>query len=220
MNHTTASLLWALTLTLLGAAACEDDVTSSQPAAPIQGAAAPLPARANARMKVDQLRDSIAVVAGADAAGNAIGWSYHTPAGRTDLFTLLGPTLGQPDYINTTEEPAVTDAMYLKFSSDIALNVCAQMATADSSAGTGPRTLSRFASLDGSASDADIAANLRYLNLRFLGERIASDDTLTLNSLRAVYDAATAADTTTSAAASGWRAVCVALLQAPAFHIY
>ncbi|HZO12182.1 MAG TPA: hypothetical protein VFB62_02960 [Polyangiaceae bacterium] len=173
---------WMLALAML--LGCER-IEEIAPAPPLEGAAPPAPGRRSVRMTVDQLARSLPVVAGADDAGLPITWSYPDVV---DAFALLGPTLGDPDYVRVTDEPAVADALYVKFMSDVALNVCAQMTDS---------TLVRFESFD---------ENLRYLHLRFLGERLT--DQPTSDALRAVFDA------------GGWQAVCVALIESPPFHIY
>jgi len=72
----------------------------------------------------------------------------------------------------------------------MARDVCAKMKTTD---------LQRF---------DDVDANLRYLKLRFLGEKVADDDAESVASLRKVYEA------------GGWSGACVALFSSPAFHLY
>ena len=108
----------------------------------------------------------------------------------------LGLTLGSPDYIYVTEEPAQPTALYAKFMDDMARDVCGKMG----------EQLVRF---------QDPEANLRYLMLRFLGEKVAGTDTQTTAPLRAVFDAASESDS-----ATGWQAVCVSLFLSPAFHLY
>ena len=138
MNFRRMTTISAVVLAISAAAACEGaGVDNVGNAPPIEGATPPPPARDAGRMKVDQLRDSIPVVAGSDKDGVPISWTYEFNGSRADLFKVLGPTLGDPDYIGTTEEPAVPNAMYLKFGTDIAINVCTQMAEADAALAVG-----------------------------------------------------------------------------------
>ena len=71
-----------------------------------------------------------------------------------------------------------------------------------------------------SLGDSDaIDRNLRYLKLRMLGEKVADSDTKAITDLRTVFDLA-ANSAKANRARSGWRAVCVALLSSPSFHLY
>ena len=138
-------------------------------------------------MTVSQLERSIPIV-----AGDGISWMYEQGNQSYPLFFYLGPTLGRADYIRRTEEPALTDALYVKFMTDMALDVCRRMGAEPGGA------LVRF---------EDVDENLAYLHLRFLGERPSTND---IAALRAVYESD----------GDGWTAVCVALMTSPAFHIY
>ncbi|MCA3015787.1 MAG: hypothetical protein INH41_25655, partial [Myxococcaceae bacterium] len=72
---------------------------------------------------------------------------------------------------------------------------------------------------------AAVDQNLGYLKLRFHGIKVVAGDETTLGPLRTLFDDAVkgAAGTATPTAAhvrEGWRAVCVALLMAPEYHLY
>jgi hypothetical protein len=75
------------------------------------------------------------------------------------------------------------------------------------------------------SNKANVDANLRYLKLRFHGVKVADSDDVPIATLRKLFDDSVkaAAGTSTPTAAhvkEGWRTVCVALLQAPEYHLY
>ena len=179
------------------------------------------------RMTVDELEASLTIVAGTDAQGVPIRWQAIVAGQNVDALSDdgFGTMLGRPDYVSRTREDTNPNALYAKFVSDAARNVCNQMMAASLHADDDPArepTLWRDAPIQG-ASDANISANLRYLGLRFWGVRHTDSDPAMV-SLRRVYDAARTAYTPEPLAeqppsAIGWRAVCVALIEDPAFHL-
>jgi hypothetical protein len=133
---------------------------------------------------------------------------------------MLAKTLGKPDYITTTSEPAEPTALYVKFMDDMARNVCDQIIAADATkANAEDRTLLRFVDLLEYEDAASINTNLRYLKLRFHAEKVADTDDATVAPLKKVFDTA-AAEAKGQPARGGWRAVCVALFLSPEFHLY
>ena len=175
---------------------------------PVETEAPTAPSRETTRMTVQQLAASVTVVAGDD-----ITWSVGP---YDNVFVNLGRTLGAPDYTRVTEEAAIPDALYVKFMNDMALNICGQMRDVEPS----ERTLTKFISVDETKDSDAIYENLRYLHLRFFGERVAAEDKAPVEDLKALFDIAVAESTSGSAALDGWQAVCVAMLRAPAFHVY
>ena len=119
------------------AAACSSaDVQPVGNPGPLETEAPSAPGRETTRMTVQQLSESVPV-----AAGNDITWAIGP---YENVFLQLGRTLGAPDYTRVTEEPAIPDAMYVKFMNDMALSVCRQMRTVEPS----ERTLTKFIALD------------------------------------------------------------------------
>ncbi|EYF03332.1 hypothetical protein [Chondromyces apiculatus] len=173
------------------------------------------------RMTIDTLQASMRRVAGNDIAGNPILWRFNNRDGFSDA--AFGKALGRPDFQSSTEEGTVSNALYVKFVGDAARDICTQMAKNDLvRLDAGTRALFPAAPVDGSATEAQITANLQYLVLRFLGLRVAASDEL-LPALRGVYDAgvesvASPAGSELTPAAEGWRGVCVALFESPLFH--
>ena len=179
----------------------------------------PPASRAVRRLRVQQLREVISTVAGTDVNGDPIQWTIKI--GNTELDALsdqvLAPTLGHPDYISITTEAAEVTPLYAKFADDMARDVCRQIVAADAKRpNADTRVLTRFVEGNPDDSAAAIAANLRYLQLRFIGEFVADTDTETIAPLQEVYDTVAPE----LGAIEAWRAVCVTLLTSPQFHVY
>jgi hypothetical protein len=174
------------------------------------------------RLRIDTLQAAMSRVAGDDLHGKPIEWKYNGNNGFGDA--AFGKALGRPDFQTSTEENGVSNALYLKFVGDAARDICTQMARNDlKRADPATRALFPKAPVDGTATDAQIGENLRYLVLRFLGLRITDPDDAMLPLLRGVYDAGVASVPDPSGAeigpaAEGWRGVCVALFESPLFH--
>ena len=160
----------SLAVAMAAAVGCSSgpDVVMVGSAPEVEGEAPPV-GRQSARMTVDQLNRSLTAVAGTDAAGDPIQWGFS----NVYDFSDLGPILGDPNYIRVTEEPAIPNALYVKFMRDVASNVCGQMRDADAAKTPQDRVLLRFSDAAGQQSEADVEDNIRYLHLRFFGERIA-----------------------------------------------
>lgn len=175
------------------------------------------PSASPQRLSVAQLQDSMEVVLGGKT------WMV----GSTNGFQSRRLTLGQPDFINNTDENLETSALYMKFMSDAARDGCKRAADADAALAAGARVLNRFSGLTDTVSTnaAGIDANLRYLKLRFHGVKVAEGDAASIAGLRGLFTAAVSGAAGTGAVDAadvkeGWRAVCVALLTAPEYHLY
>jgi len=184
----------------------------------LSGGALPPLSRGIRRMRIDTLQASMTRVAGKDLAGKPIQWRYGSKDGFAD--DAFGKILGRPDYQTVTDESGVSNALYLKLVGDAARDICTQMVKADVQRAADARALFPKAAVDGTATDAQVNENLRYLVLRFFGMRIAEDDPM-VASVRQVFDAAKATTPEggeVTPSAEGWRAVCVALFESPMFH--
>lgn len=230
-------LLGALAITMMGCGS--ENTKTPDPVAPegppavgadqttqnapddLGGAALPGPARGVRRMRIDTLQSAMTKVAGKDIYGNPIVWNVNNRDGFSDA--AFGRALGRPDFQSSTDESPVSNALYLKFVGDAARDICMQMAKNDMKrAEAMSRVLFPKAPVDGTATDAQITENLQYLVLRFLGLRLEATDPMMAN-LRGVYDAGLATVSATNggeitAAAEGYRGVCVALFESPLFH--
>ena len=147
--------------------------------------------------------------------------------GTANGFNTRSATLGEPDYIGVVDENLEASTLYQKFMADMARDGCTRTANADAALAANARVLMRFVALnDTVTTNANgIDSNLRYLKLRFHGVKVAATDTTSIAGLRTVFSDAVrgAAGTATPTAAhvkEGWRAVCVALLTAPEYHLY
>ena len=175
------------------------------------------------RLSVDMLQASLPIVAGDDAEGRPIGWTITRNNRAIDALSNegLGGALGRPDYVQVTAEPALPTPLYGKLMDDMARDVCVKIIAADlARPDASRRTLARFASLDaadGANTPAAIGANLRYLKLRFLGQKVDDDDDRAIADLRTLYAVASSDGADPRA---GWTAVCVGLLVSPTFHLY
>lgn len=173
------------------------------------------------RMNIDTLQASMTRVAGTDIYGAPIEWKYNGKNGFSD--GAFGKALGRPDFQTSTEESSLSSSLYLKFVGDAARDICMQMAKNDlKRADAAARALFPKAPVDGTATDAQITANIGYLAIRFWGLRLADNDPM-IPGLRKVFDAGVASVATPggaelSPAAEGWRGVCVALFESPLFH--
>ena len=111
----------------------------------------PPPRRGVSRMRIDTLQASMTRVAGNDVYGNPIRWMYNNNDGFSDA--AFGKALGRPDYLTSTDESAVPNALYLKFVGDAARDICTQMARNDQKR-RDPATRALFpkAPIDGTAT--------------------------------------------------------------------
>lgn len=176
------------------------------------------PHRARRRMDIDQLSRAIVQATG------GIGWTRTSGGQEIDRFEEFAATLGRPDYVEVTQEDLTPSALFQKFLSDAARDVCDKLLERELNPDTVVERVF-FTHLqvesDGSLSgdDADITANLAALRLRFHGVAAAPDDpeSAELAQLRWLYDSAmhVAGD-----AAVAWRTVCVGLITHPDFYSY
>ena len=169
------------------------------------------------RLTVRQLAQSLPVVLG----GNT--WMV----GATNGFTARSATLGEADYISIVDENLEASTLYQKFMGDSARDGCTRAANADAALAQGARVLMRTVTLTDTVTTnaVGVDSNLRYLKLRFHGVKVATTDSTSIGGLRTVFTdsvrgAAGAATPTAAHVKEGWRAVCVALLTAPEYHLY
>ncbi len=175
---------------------------------------APLISAGTRRLTVEQLRRSLPVLMGNDENGEPITWKVGSKNGLDDN----ADTLGEADYLNTTEDNVEPAPLYLKFIDDAARDVCKRALDADETR-SDPKTraLLRHAELTDTieSAPAEIDRNLRYLKLRFHATKIADDDVTRIAPLRTLFAKGSAEDVK-----SGWHLVCVALLESPELHLY
>lgn len=175
------------------------------------------------RMTVDQLQATLPILAGNDLSGKPIQWTVQVRTGLVDALSDLGlgKTLGRPDYVAVTDEPAQPSTLYAKFMDDMARDVCPKILTADyGRPDPTTRTLLPLTALDNVQDAASLHANMRYLVLKFFGEKVSDDASVA--DLKALFDSTVseAEGSDATRARVGWNAVCVALFLSPALHIY
>lgn len=177
------------------------------------------------RLRIAQLRGTFPAVMGTELDGGVITWKVGSVALGLDTY---GDTLGEADYVTTTEDNLEPSPLYLKFMDDAARDVCNRALNADYLR-TVPveRAILRFADKTQTVANAPSAIddNLRYLKLRFHGIKVDPTDDAQIAGLRTLFTSVTNSAANGSAVDSndikeGWRAVCVALVVAPEFHIY
>jgi hypothetical protein len=217
--------LFALALTACGSddaqslapeSGVPSDITDPQGHPPIVGDGPRTPGQR--RFTVDELQATIAVVAGPDQNGVPIQWEVTVNGQTVDALSNdgFGTMLGRPDYVSVTSEDGQPNTLYVKFVRDMARGVCNQIVAADLTRTTG-QTLWRYAPIDSVASEAQITDNLQYLVLRWLGHRVQEGEPM-LEGYREVFQTSMLAGG--AAQSEGWRGVCIALFEDPAFHIH
>lgn len=166
-----------------------------------------LPAREARRMDVDQLDASIR------AATGGIGWDID----GVSQLQVLAPSLGVPDYTQTTSEDLEPGLLFQKFLDDAANAVCDELVVREV-AGTSSVFLG---GVDPTATRATAAPAidqaLADAVLRFHGRRL-STDAPQLGTWTYLFDSTVAVTGGDTQAA--WRAVCIGLIVHPDFYQY
>ena len=176
------------------------------------------------RFSVQQLRRSLPKLFGLDADDKGITWMVGTNEG----LTRFDDPLGDPDFLDTTEQGLEPSPLYLKFMDDAARDVCNRALVADAAKeAQADRVLLRHVDIGDTAESAAaaVAENMRYLKLRFHGAYVAKGDDAAIAPLITLFSDATAAAAAADPpaaepASEGWRAVCVGLVLSPEFHVY
>ena len=177
--------------------------------------------RTRRRMNLDQLNLAIRQVTG------GLWWSEVRNNQEEDLFVTLSDTLGKPDYVQSTTEDLTPSALFLKFLDDAARQVCDKRITLDLEAMNDPRIESApdsiklwgGLSLETSMQEDSqaVEAQIRALVLRFHSHQLPDGDSARLAYWRWLFETATFVD---GQPLSGWRALCVALINHPDFYSY
>ena len=166
------------------------------------------------RMTIPQMRDAIR---------SATGGLYWSDSNGNDILEGLEPSLGVPNYIDTTAEELEASLVFQKFLGDAARSVCSESIQNDLEMAVADRVMLRFVDpavrWDGATAgeQADIDENLRHMNLRITGHYVEEGDDEALRRARWLFRSVTFA---TNDPAKGWRAVCVALMTSPEFYLY
>lgn len=202
----------------LGALAPPSDIVAADGRRDEAGAVSLTPeleanARHLRRMDLRQLKDAIRTVTG--------GVYWRDNSGR-DMFDVLGPTLGVPNYLDITNEDLESSLVFQKFLGDGVRQVCDETINNDLDMAPADRVLIRFVEPEVSWEEASpqerdaFDQNLRYMKLRMTGHSL-SPQSEELDRLRWLQRSVTHA---TGEPARGWRAVCVGLMSSPEFFMY
>jgi hypothetical protein len=191
---------------------------------PIDPAKKPVTSAVVQRVSVAQLRGAFPVILGKDVNGKDITWM----SGSTPALDKMADVLGEADYAFVTQDNRDPSALYLKFMDDAARDVCGRALTADAARPkAADRVLLRYVGPTDTETTnaAGVSQNLGYLVLRFHGIKVKEGDTARTAPLSKLFtDSVTAAaagkPVTAAEVTEGWRAVCVALITAPEFHLY
>ena len=165
------------------------------------------PTRARQRLNIDQLSASIEQVSG------GLNWS----AGNSILWEALAPTLGKPDFVQSTQEDLLPSQLFHKFLDDAARQVCGEMVLLEVEGAVEVNRLMVHVSPEDPMGDPEaIDQNLRHLLLAFHGKRF-EPEAPELIQWRWLVDSVHAASTEPTEA---WNATCVALITHPRFFSY
>lgn len=165
------------------------------------------------RMDLRQLKDAIRTVTG------GVYWSDN---GGRDMFDVLGPSLGVPNYLDITSEDLESSLVFQKFLGDGVRQVCDETIRNDLDMAPEDRVLIRFVAPEVTWEDASpqerdaFDQNLRYMKLRMTGHALSPQDE-ELGRLRWLQRSVAHA---TGSPTRGWRAVCVGLMSSPEFFLY
>ena len=164
------------------------------------GRIVPRTGRSAQRLSVDQLRRSV------ESLFDGIHWLV----GKRDGFEVFSSTLGEADYIDTTQDSREVSSLFMKFIDDMAGNVCGQAIARD-------LTLLDTSSTSFVRFPKDVERSLRFALLKFHAIAASPDDRQAVAPLRTLFDAALKE---TESSAQAWEAVCFAVLTAPEFLTY
>lgn len=172
--------------------------------------------RTAGRMRVEQIRRSLETITG------GLRWEEDFGQGPTDMLRILGPTMGEPDYLLVTEENLEPSLIIAKFMQDASHRVCTRWLDRDAAADAGERTFVHHAEAWTSTAAADVDASLRGLMLRFFARYLPPDGSgdAAIADLRELFVNASSTATAGSEARDGWLAVCIALMTDPEFVVY
>ena len=234
MRSLSSFLKWGA-LVLLGLTGCPDgdaagpgsngSVSDSEaPGLDHEGVELPVRSAAMQRLAVEQLRRSLAIALGDRANGEPVGFNFK---GRP-LLDEFSEALGEPDYLNTTQESLDPSPLYSKLVDDMARTMCGQAVDHDRNLDEGESaTIMRFVGVDdiGPAAAEKVAENLRYLKLRLHAVYLAPDDAEAIVPYAVLFDALLSAasegeEPTKDDVALAWTALCSSMVMAPEFHLY
>jgi len=153
------------------------------------------------RMSVEQLRRSI------EALFDGITWTVTARGPALPGFDVLSATLGEADYIRTTQNNLDPSPLFAKFMDDMAASVCRQAVDRDVAGRTLKLVIAR----------EDVTDNLRFLRLKLHGIHVPEGSAEGLEALADLHAEILSA---THDEAEAWWGVCIAMLTAPEMLAY
>ncbi|TNE43262.1 MAG: hypothetical protein EP343_34200 [Deltaproteobacteria bacterium] len=133
-----------------------------------------------------------------------------TDSRKNNMFSKLGVTLGQADYIYATQSHRKPTMLFMKFMDDMAGQLCGKAVEADNkNENFAKRMLIRY--------PRDPDKNLRFLRLKFHTIAVPEDSNEGIQNLRKLYDNVLRA---TQSIDKAWSAVCVSMMTSPEFFAY
>jgi hypothetical protein len=165
--------------------------------------------RERRRMTVEQLDTALRDVTG------GIGWDD----GADSVLDDLALTLGQPDFLDVTNEDLNVSPIFSKFLADGARDVCLELMEEDPKRTAEERTFFMKADVTDTAlsNPTDVKANFERLILRFHGQRVATDSDEMAQWMTAFEKVGEAYGEDNQGA---WQAMCVGLVTHPRFYTY
>ena len=177
--------------------------------------------RPRRRMNLDQLDRAIRHVSG------GLFWSELRNGREDNLFESLSATFGKPDFIQRTSEDLTPSALFMKFIDDAARQVCHKRIDIDLNALNDPRSeqvsteILLWGALSPDLSEGEdssrVDSQIRALVLRFHSQLLPEGESPRLAYWRWLFETASLVD---HSPLSGWRALCVALINHPDFYSY
>lgn len=145
---------------------------------------------------------------------STFGDTWTTDDPRVEIFPILGPMLGQPDYITDSVESLDPSPLFAKFMDNMAAKKCVTAVLADlGSPPPASPVIVKFRS--------DVDQNLRYLRLLLHAVYVPPGSTREIADLRELYDTLRAnTENPDLAEVIGWTGVCTAMLTDPEFMTY
>lgn len=177
--------------------------------------------RPRRRLNLDQLSQAIEQTMG------GLIWSEVVNGEERDLFVTMAATLGKPDFIQRTTEDLTPSALFQKFLGDASRQVCQRRAQIDLDAMADPRAelsdpkITLWGALSPELTpledESAIEGQIRALVLRFHSRVLPEGPSPRLTYWRWLFDTAMLVD---GSPVSGWRALCVGLINHPDFYSY
>jgi hypothetical protein len=153
-----------------------------------------------------------------DAAFRSVSGGLTWVEGGRNQWEQLAPTLGRPDFLQTTEEDLTPSPLFQKFLDDAARSVCQALITREATAPMADRVF--LVGVDADEPSARLGQrldeNLQRQILRFHGRDVRRGDAGALDGWRWLFLTSERIEGPRAA----WMGTCVALFEHPDFFTY